>query len=82
MATGLGVIFIAWMQDPVTTALICGAPLIVPFDSTQAACLDSTDGAVQTLTQQVPLPGAKTAKLSGQICIATAEVQAVDQDIL
>ncbi len=73
----------AWMQDPATTALICGAPRITPFDGTQAACLGGTDGTVQTLTQQVPLPdGAKTVKLSGQICVATAETQAVDHDIL
>jgi hypothetical protein len=73
----------AWVQDPPTTALICGAPRITPFDGAQAGCLGGIDGKVQTLTQQVPLPdGAKSVKLSGQICIATAETAAVDHDIL
>src|SRR5947209_1983590 len=73
----------AWMQDPVTTALICGASRIMPFDGPQAACLGGTDGTVQTLSQQVPLPdGARSVVLSGQICIDTAETQAADHDIL
>lgn len=73
----------AWMQDPATPALLCGAPRITPFDGTLAACLGASDGTVETLTQQVPLPdGARTATLSGQICVATAETQAVDHDIL
>jgi hypothetical protein len=73
----------AWIQDPVTTALICGAPRITPVDGALAACLGATDGTVQTLSQQVALPaGAKTARLSGQICIATAETMAVDHDTL
>ena len=72
-----------WVQDPPTTALICGAPRITPFDGAQAACLGGMDGKVQTLTQQVPLPeGARTVKLSGQICIATVETMPVDHDVL
>ncbi|HEX8106455.1 MAG TPA: hypothetical protein VF516_01955 [Kofleriaceae bacterium] len=73
----------AWMQDPVTTALICGPPKITPVDGTQAGCLGGTDGTVQTLSQQVPLPdGAKSVTLSGQICIDTKETQAADHDVL
>ncbi len=73
----------AWMQDPVTTALICGPPKITPVDGAQAGCLGGTDGTVETLSQQLPLPdGAKSVTLSGQICIDTAETQAVDHDIL
>ncbi len=73
----------AWLQDPVTTALICGPPKIMPVDGAQAACLGGTDGTVQTLSQQVPLPdGARSIALSGQICIDTAETQAADHDIL
>jgi len=73
----------AWTQDPPTTALICGAPRITPFEGMRAACLGGTDGTVQTLTQQVPLPErAKTATLSGQICVATSETQPVDHDVL
>src|SRR5215467_96176 len=73
----------AWTQDPATPALLCGTPRITPFDGAQAACLGAMDGTVETLTQQVPLPdGARTVTLSGQICVATAETQAVDHDIL
>ena len=73
----------AWMQDPPTTALICGMPTIMPFDGTQAGCLGGVDSKVQTLTQQVPLPeGGKSVKLSGQICITTAETMQVDHDTL
>jgi hypothetical protein len=73
----------AWIQDPPTTALICGAPRITPFDGMQAGCLGGMDGKVQALSQAVPLPeGAKSVKLSGQICIATAETMAVDHDVL
>lgn len=72
-----------WVQDPPTTALICGAPRITPSDGMQAGCLGGMDGKVQTLTQQVRLPErAKSVKLSGQICIATAETMPVDHDIL
>lgn len=73
----------AWTQDPPTVALICGTGRITPFDGTRAACLGGTDGMIDTLTQQVPLPdGGKTATLSGEICIDTAETQAVDHDTL
>lgn len=72
-----------WVQDPPTAALICGAPKITPFNGSQAGCLGGNDSKVQALTQQVPLPeGAKSVKLSGQICIATAENMQVDHDIL
>lgn len=73
----------AWMEEPVTTALICGAPRLTPFDGPQAGCLGGTDGTTHTLSQQVPLPdGAKSATLAGQICIDTEETQAVDHDVL
>jgi hypothetical protein len=73
----------AWMQEPVTVALICGSSRITPFDGTQAACMGGTDGTVETLSQQVPLPdGARSVALSGQICIDTAETQAEDHDVL
>lgn len=73
----------AWMQEPVTVALICGSSRITPIDGTQAACLGGTDGTVETLSQQVPLPdGARSVALSGQICIDTAETQAADHDVL
>jgi hypothetical protein len=70
-----------WVQDPVTPSLLCGMPLITPFDGTQAGCLGGVDGTIQTLSQDFPLPqGAKALTLSGQICIATAETQSVDHD--
>jgi hypothetical protein len=73
----------AWTQEPVTTALICNASRIMPADGTQAACLGGTDGLVNTLSQQVPLPdGARSATLAGQICIDTEETQAADHDVL
>lgn len=70
-----------WVQDPVTPALLCGMPKITPFNGAQAGCLGGTDGTIQTLSQSVPLPqGAKTVKLTGQICVATAETAMVDHD--
>ena len=73
----------AWGQDPVTTPLICGAPRITPFDGAQSGCLGGTDGTVRTLTQNVPLPaGARSIKLTGQICIDTAETMPVEHDVL
>jgi hypothetical protein len=73
----------AWAQEPVTMALICNSSRITPVDGSQAACLGGTDGTVQTLSQQVPLPdGARSVTLAGQICIDTAETQAVDHDTL
>jgi len=72
-----------WVQDPVTPALLCGAPKIMPYNGTQAGCLGGVDGTTQTLSQPISLPeGAKTMTLSGQICIATAETAAVDHDIV
>lgn len=72
-----------WIQQPVTPPLLCGQPLITPFDGTQAGCLGSTDGTTQTLSQTIPLPaGVKTLTLSGEICIDTTETDKVDNDIL
>lgn len=72
-----------WVQDPPTTALLCGAPRSTPFNGTQAGCLGGMDGKVQTLSQQVPLPdGARSVTLSGQMCITTAETMQVDHDIV
>jgi len=72
-----------WVQAPVTPAILCGMPRIMPFDGTQAGCLGGVDGTIQTLTQSIPLPaGARTLTLTGQICIATAETMRVDHDIL
>ena len=71
-----------WVQDPVTPAILCGAPRITPASAPSAACLGGVDGTTQTLTQTVPLPlGARTLTLTGQICIATAETAAVDHDL-
>ncbi len=73
----------AWTQDPATPKLLCDKSLITPADGTMAACLGNTDGTVQTLTQSVPLPeGAKSAKLSGQLCIDTLDTAAVEHDVL
>ncbi len=70
-----------WVQDPVTPSLLCGMPKITPFDGAQAGCLGGSDGTIQTLSQDFPLPqGAKTLTLSGQICIDTVETQQVDHD--
>lgn len=72
-----------WIQEPVAPPLLCGAPRITPFSGVSAGCLGSTDGTVQALSQSVPLPeGARTAKLAGQICIATADTAKVDHDVL
>jgi len=68
-----------WIQEPVTPALLCGTPRITPFNGAQAGCLGGTDGTTQTLSQTIPLPaGAKTIKLSGQICIATVDTLQFD----
>jgi len=73
----------AWMQDPATPNLFCDKSLITPADGTMAACLGNTDGTVQTLTQSVPLPeGARSAKLSGQLCIDTLDTAAAEHDVL
>lgn len=72
-----------WVQMPVTPALLCGAPTITPDQGALAACLGATDNAMQELSQTVALPaGATNATLRGRICIATAEVDAVDRDEL
>jgi hypothetical protein len=72
-----------WAQDPVTPSLLCGQPLITPFDGTESGCLGSTDGTIETLSQTIPLPvGVKTLTLSGEICIDTKETDKVDNDIL
>jgi hypothetical protein len=72
-----------WAQDPVTPAILCGAPRITPASAPQAACLGGVDGTTQTLTQTIPLPvGAKTLALTGQLCIDTAETATIDHDTL
>lgn len=73
----------AWAQDPATRPLLCGAPRITPVDGAQAACLGSTDGVMQTLSQDIELPaGALTIRLSGQLCITTAETDNAEHDAL
>jgi hypothetical protein len=72
-----------WTQDPVTPALLCGAPRITPFNGTQGGCLGGVDGTTQTLTQTIPLPeGARTLSLSGEICIDTLETAKSDNDTI
>jgi len=73
----------SWTQAPPMSGLICDSSQIMPTDGSHVACLGGTDGTIKTLSQQVPLPsGAKTATLSGQICVDTAETQPVDHDTL
>jgi hypothetical protein len=72
-----------WIQDPVSSGLLCGAPRITPFDGATAGCLGGVDGMTATLSQTIPLPaGAIALTLNGQICIATAETAALDKDLL
>jgi hypothetical protein len=72
----------AWRQDPPN--LLCGSTRIMPDSGTTAGCLGGGgDGTTTTLSQDIPLPaGAASARLTGRICIATDETQAVDADIL
>jgi hypothetical protein len=69
----------AWKQETTSAvtpapSLLCGKPGITPADGTESACMGGMDGQTQTLSQTVFLPeGAKTATLSGQICITTQE---------
>lgn len=73
----------AWTPSPAAAKLLCDKTVITPADGTRAACLGSTDGTTHALSQTVPLPGgAKTARLSGKICIATEETAAVEHDVL
>jgi len=72
-----------WIQEPVTPALLCGMPTIVPDSAPSAGCLGNTDGTTQTLSQTVPLPPtASSVTLTGKICISTADTAAVDHDVL
>lgn len=72
-----------WAQLPVTPALLCGDPRITPDQGALAACLGATDDTTQELSQTVDLPeGATSARLTGRICIATAEVDPADHDQL
>jgi hypothetical protein len=69
-----------WVQDP--PPLLCGN-IIMPFDGTTAGCLGGKDGATDTLSQTIRLPGGATSlTLNGQKCITTKETAAVDSDIL
>ena len=72
-----------WVQEPVTPALLCGMPLITPYNGPQAGCLGGVDGTIQTLSQTIALPeGARTLTLKGQLCIATTETVRIDHDVL
>jgi hypothetical protein len=71
----------AWTQNP--PSILCGSPLITPFDGTTAACLGGKDGVVDTLSQSITLPaGVNSLTLNGQECISTKETAAVDNDVL
>lgn len=76
----------AWRQEAATPPrnLICGQPLITPDSGSSAGCLGGgDDGTTTTLSQEIFLPaGAISARLTGRVCIATAETQLIDSDIL
>lgn len=71
-----------WRQDPPN--LLCGMPRITPDSGMVAACLGGGgDGTINTVSRDIFLPkGAIQAKLTGKICIATAETAALDNDIV
>lgn len=71
-----------WLSEPPN--LLCGQPLITPDSGTAAGCLGGGgDGSITTLSRAIPLPaGAISAHLTGRICIATQETQAVDADVV
>jgi len=73
-----------WRQEPATPSLLCGEPLIRPDSGAFAACLGAGgDNSVKTLSRDIPLPaGAVSARLAGRLCIATAETQGPDRDVL
>jgi hypothetical protein len=70
-----------WLQDP--PGLLCGAPTITPDSGTVAACMGQIDGITNTVSQEILLPeGAAGVRLTGRICIATAETEAADIDVV
>jgi hypothetical protein len=73
-----------WRQDPPSPSLLCGQPRITPDSGAFAGCLGGgADRSVNTLSRDVFLPlGAISARLTGRICIATEEVDPLDNDIL
>lgn len=72
----------AWRQDPPN--LLCGQPRITPDSGMVAGCLGGGgDGTTSTLSREISLPaGAASARLTGRICIDTAETMAVDSDVV
>lgn len=73
-----------WRQEPASPSLLCGQPRITPDSGPSAGCLGGgDDGTTTTLSQDISLPaGAIGARLVGRVCIATAETQPFDSDIL
>ncbi len=73
-----------WRQEPSTPSLLCGAPRITPDTGAFAGCLGGgADRSVNTLSRDVFLPlGAVSARLTGRICIATEEIDPLDNDVL
>jgi hypothetical protein len=73
-----------WRQDPSTPSLLCGEPRITPDSGAFAACLGGgADRSINTLSRDLFLPlGAVSARLTGRICIATDEIDPLDNDIL
>jgi hypothetical protein len=73
-----------WRQDPPAPSLLCGQPRIMPDTGPFAGCLGGgADRSINTLSRDVFLPlGAISARLTGRICIATEEVDPLDNDIL
>jgi hypothetical protein len=74
----------AWRSEPASPGLLCGQPRITPDSGMFAGCLGGgVDGSTNTLSQEIALPaGAISARLTGRICIATAETQPLDSDII
>jgi hypothetical protein len=73
-----------WLQDPPASNLLCGEPRITPDTGSSAACLGGGfDRSINTVSRDVFLPlGAVNARLTGRICIATEEIDPLDNDIL
>src|SRR5262249_10837367 len=72
-----------WVQTPVTPAALCGQPTVTPFNGTTVACMGGRDGATTKLVQSPRLrKKARQATLTAQICIATAETEPVERDVL
>lgn len=74
----------AWQQDPPSPGLLCGQPRITPDSGAVAACLGgSAEPTTHEVSRDVFLPlGANKARLTGRICIATEEVDPLDNDVL